>query len=194
MIVLASASSARQKLLNDAGVSFVTQVSALDETKAKTTIQHLDPKSQCLRLAQLKAEAVSALRPQDLIVGADQILEFQGKIFDKATTLTEAFQHLLQIQDHTHHLHSAAVTIADGKTTFTTLQTATLKMRPLKPEEITSYLAKTGPEILGAVGCYQIEALGIQLFEHIAGDYFTILGLPLLPLLRHLRETGDLPT
>lgn len=194
MIVLASASSARQKLLQAAGISFVTQVSSLDETKAKTTIQHLDTKSQCLRLAQLKAEAVSALRPQDHVIGADQILEFQGKIFDKATTLTQAYQQLLKLQGHTHQLHSAVVTIANGKTAFTTLQTATLKMRPLEPEEITSYLAKTGPQILDSVGCYQIEALGIQLFEHIAGDYFTILGLPLLPLLRHLRETGHLQT
>ncbi len=192
MIVLASASSARQKLLHAAGVSFITQVSSLDETTAKTTIQHLDAKSQCLLLAQRKAEAVSTLRPRDLIIGADQILEFEGKVFDKAASPADALQHLRQLQGQTHYLHSAAVTIANGNTAFQTVQTATLKMRNLSPDQISSYLEKTGPEILGAVGCYQIENLGIQLFDSIEGDYFTILGLPLLPLLRHLRETGHL--
>ncbi len=192
MIILASASPARQKLLRTAGVAFVTQLSNIDEIAATTKVQHLDARSLCLHLAQLKAEAVSKLRPQHLIVGADQVLELEGKVFDKATTLKEAFEQLTQLQGHMHQLHSAAVTVVDGKTTFKTIQTVALQMRKLSPGQISSYLDKTGQEVLGAVGCYQIESLGIQLFDKIEGDYFTILGLPLLPLLQHLRTTGHI--
>ena len=190
MIVLASASPTRKKLLENAGLNFVVEVSTLDEAVEKPSLQHLAPRDQAIRLAELKAQSVSKHRPSDLVIGSDQILEFNHQTTDKPMSYQNAFVQLSALQGNTHHLHSAAVCVIAGQTTFTSCQTVELKMREMTAENINQYLQAAGPQALACVGCYQIEGLGIQLFEAIKGDYFSILGLPLLPLLVHLRNSG----
>ena len=194
MITLASASAARATLLAGAGVSFEVVNSGVDEAPLKDTLmaEGRSPIAVAEALAEAKALAVSIARP-GLVIGADQTLSFDGRLFDKASDLGEARERLVALRGGTHQLHSAVVTVRDGQRLWGETVTATLTMRDFSEAFLDTYLSRNADAALYAVGGYALEAEGLQLFEHIDGDYFTILGLPLLGLLNHLRDQGLLP-
>ncbi len=141
-------------------------------------------------LARAKAEAVSDLAPKAYVIGADQVLAFGNQIMSKPDSMETARRELLDLSGKSHTLHTSVVVATNGETIWATTEIATLTMRKLSPEFIGRYLAAAGEEVLNSVGAYQIESIGIQLFDKIDGDYFVILGLPLIPLLDTLRREG----
>lgn len=192
-VILASTSRARGALLAGAGVAFTAESPGVDEAEAKGRLlsEGADPKKVAEVLAGLKAVAVSARKP-GLVIGADQTLELDGELFDKAENLEQARVRLAAMRGRTHRLHSAVVVAQNGAPVWETTDTAHLHMRDFSDRFLDAYLAESGPELLGSVGCYLLEGPGVQLFERIEGDYFTILGLPLLGLLEFLRQQGAL--
>jgi septum formation protein len=192
-VVLASTSRSRRALLEGAGVVFDALSPGVDEDAAKAGLlaEGAGPRRIAEVLAGLKAMAVSE-RTAGLVIGADQTLELDGQLVDKAADLAEARARLLAMRGGVHHLHSAVVAASAGKPVWETVQTATLKVRDFSDAFLDAYLAQAGDQVLDSVGCYQLEGLGVQLFERIEGDYFAILGLPLLGLLDFLRGEGAL--
>ena len=195
MVILASKSMARRAVLEGAGVSAEIAVAGVDEDAVKASLlaEGASPRDVADALAELKAIRVSAARP-GLVLGADQTLEFDGRLYDKAATLQEARGRLQLLRGRPHKLHSAVVVARDGAPVWRELVSATLTMRDFSDAFLEEYLAAEGPEALGSVGCYRLEGPGAQLFSRIQGDYFAILGLPLLGLLEFLRQQGALPT
>ena len=189
-LVLASASSARRMILERAGIPFEILPAAIDETSVKAAMQGVDVEDVALALADAKARAVAARRPDALVLGADQILECEDRWFDKPKDRAEAEQHLKALRGRAHRLISAVVAVRDGERIWRHVELAVLTMRPFGDAFLTNYLNVSGPEILESVGAYRLEGLGPQLFARIEGDYFTILGLPLLPVLEFLRGQG----
>ena len=192
-LVLASASMPRRKLLEGAGLSFTTQAAGLDEEAMRNAMGlqgTVEPSDVAEVLARAKAEAVSAGAGGSFVIGADQIMAVGDKIYGKPSSLEDARGRLLDLSGKSHQLHTAVVVATGGATIWAHTDVATLTMRRLSPEFIGRYLATAGQGVLAAVGAYQVESLGIQLFEKIEGDYFSILGLPLLPLLDALRREG----
>jgi septum formation protein len=187
-IVLASASSARRLLLERAGIAHVCEPAAIDEAAVKAAMQGVAVEEVALALADSKACAVATRRPGAVVIGADQILECDGRWFDKPADVAEAARHLRALRGRTHRLVSAAVAVRDGARLWRHVAEARLTMRPFSDHFLDDYLACGGPAILESVGAYRLEGPGAQLFETIDGDYFTILGLPLLPLLEFLRR------
>jgi septum formation protein len=159
----------------------------------KAAMQGIAAEDVALALADSKARAVSARRPGAIVVGADQILECEGRWFDKPATVEEAARHLRALRGRTHRLVSAVVAVRDGERRWRHAAEARLTMRDFSDRFLEDYLARSGPAILESVGAYRLEGLGAQLFARIEGDYFTILGLPLLPLLDFLRGERALP-
>ena len=194
-VVLASRSASRAAILKGAGVPFETVSSGVDETAAKDRLlaAGADPRAIAEDLAEAKALAVSARRPGALVIGADQTLDLGGALYDKAETLEEARMRLLELRGRPHALHSAVVVARDGLTVWRLTESPRLTMRAFSDECLDGYLARQGETLLGSVGCYQLEGEGVQLFEAIEGDFFAILGLPLLPLLGFLRRAGAVP-
>jgi septum formation protein len=143
-----------------------------------------------LALAMTKAVSVSERRPGDLVIGADQVLDLDGERLTKPEDMEAARRQLLSLSGRTHHLHAAIACARGGEVIWEHLETASLTVRKLEPGFVGRHLARAGPGVLGSVGAYQLEGPGIQLFERIEGEYFTILGLPLLPLLAFLRSEG----
>lgn len=192
-LVLASASPTRARLLALAGVPAVARAPGIDEARIKREGQAagLPPDDIVRQLATAKAMAVAADEPRTArVIGADQALICDGRWFDKARDRAEAGAVLGQLQGRRHRLISAVAVVKDGRPHFGHVEEATLTMRRLSPADIDAYLALAGPSVLASVGCYRLEGVGVRLFEAIAGDFFTILGLPLLALLRYLREEG----
>jgi septum formation protein len=187
--ILASASPARRALLRHAGLRFQTIPAALDERSAERPLVEAgaDAADIALGLAMAKATMVSEMRPADLVLGADQVLSVEGERLDKPADMEEARRQLLRLSGTTHELHAAAAFARAGDILWQHVETVRLSMRPLTPAIIGRYLAAVGEAALGSVGAYQIEGRGIQLFEHIEGDLFAVMGLPLLPVLAHLR-------
>lgn len=194
-VVLASKSAARRAVLEGAGVPFETAVAGVDEDAVKTSLlaEGATPRDVADALAELKAIRISRARP-DFVVGADQTLEFEGKLYDKANTLEEARERLKALRGKPHKLHSAVVVAKDGAPIWREVVTAKLTMRDFSDAFLDDYLALEGDEALGSVGCYRLEGPGAQLFAKIEGDYFAILGLPLLGLLDFLRQHRVLPS
>lgn len=192
-VILASTSRSRRMLLEDAGVSFTARSPGVDEDAAKAGLlaEGAGPRRVAEVLAGLKAMAVSHGMP-GLVIGADQTLELDGRLVDKAADMDEARGRLKAMRGARHHLHSAVVVASGGQPVWETVQTATLHVRDFSDAFLDAYLARAGEEVLGSVGCYQLEGLGVQLFDRIEGDYFTILGLPMLGLLDFLRGQGAL--
>jgi septum formation protein len=192
-LVLASKSATRRALLEGAGVPFATASSGVDEDLAKADLLAMgaNPRQVAEALAELKAIAVSAGRPE-WVVGADQTLEFEGRLYDKAETVEDARARLKTLRGKPHQLHSAVVVARDGAVVWRELESATLTMRDFSDGFLEAYLAAEGEAALGSVGCYRLEGIGVQLFAAIEGDYFTILGLPLMGLLDLLRREGVL--
>jgi septum formation protein len=192
-VVLASKSATRRAVLEGAGVPFEAVGSGVDEDAAKVALlaNRATPRQVAEALAEDKAIAVSVGRPE-LVLGADQTLEFQGKLYDKAETLAEARERLTTLRGKPHQLHSAVVVAQGGAVVWRETQSATLTMRGFSDGFLEAYLAAEGRAALGSVGCYRLEGMGVQLFSKIEGDYFTILGLPLMGLLELLRRRGAL--
>lgn len=190
--VLASGSAIRAELLRRAGLEPMVAPAAVDEDEVKTSLKATQATAEAAAetLAELKAKRVSPRYPEALVLGCDQLLECEGRWFDKPADRAAAQAQLLALSGREHRLVSAAVIIRGGQRVWQEVDVARLTMRALSPEFIDLYLDRAGAAVLGSVGAYQLEGLGVQLFSRIEGDYFTILGLPLLPLLAYLRRHG----
>ena len=191
--ILASASAVRGRLLAAAGVPVEQIPSDVDESAVKAALAGLDHDSLALALAEAKAAAVAAARPGRLVLGADQLLVMGGRRFDKPRDLAQATAHLAAFSGRVHELVTAAIAFRDGVVLWKQAARARLAMRPLAPAAIDAYLDAVGPAALASGGAYQLEGPGAQLFERVEGDFFTVLGLPLLPLLEFLRGEGAPP-
>ena len=191
-LILASASAVRARLLRQAGVTLEIHPAKIDESEVKRSMsaRKLGADAVSGALAELKAVRVSAAYPNGLVLGCDQILEFDGRLIDKAANLTEARALLRELRGKEHSLVTACVLAKDGAPVWRRLERCKLWMRPFGDEFLDEYLQAEGDDVLGSVGCYHLEGRGIQLFERVEGDYFSVLGLALIPLLAALREHG----
>jgi septum formation protein len=190
-ITLASGSASRQGLLAGAGIDAASIRPNVDEDAAKAALraQGMSVRDQAMKLAELKAVKVSSRTP-GLVVGGDQMLSLEHEAFDKPADMAAARDHLRKLSGKTHTLETAIVVCENGVPVWRHLARPKLTMRPLNEEFIESYVARAGDALLSTVGAYQLEGLGAQLFTKIEGDYFSILGLPLLPLLDYFRTRG----
>ncbi|MDH6231345.1 septum formation protein [Mesorhizobium soli] len=191
-IILASGSPFRKALLANAGVPFTAVPADVDERAVEAPLEGTGttPEEVALILAEAKALNVSERYPGALVIGCDQTLSLDDRIFHKPRDKEDARRHLLDLSGKTHQLNSAVVLVRDGEVLWSDVPIARLTMRKLDPGFVGRHLAAVGDKALDSVGAYQIEGQGIQLFEKIDGDYFTIVGLPLLPLLKELRKLG----
>ncbi|MDB5656896.1 MAG: septum formation inhibitor Maf [Tardiphaga sp.] len=186
-LILASQSAARKMLLSHAGISFEALPADIDERKVQQVSGLTAPGEIAALLAERKAAFVSLRHPGRYVVGADQTLARGGQLFSKPAGRAEAAQQLRALAGQTHELHSAIAVVCDGATLFSDVSVAHMTMRALDDAAIDAYLDAAGNDVTTSVGAYQLERLGVHLFELIEGDHFTILGLPLLPLLKFLR-------
>lgn len=189
-LVLASKSQVRGKILAGAGLRFETRPAQLDERAVEAQAGPLDAAAAARLLARKKAEVVAAALPGRLVLGADQTLARGNKRFGKPVDRTEAVKQLGELRGRTHELHSALALVRDGAVLFDCVDTARLTMRDFSDRFLEDYVDLVGGAALASVGGYQLEGVGVHLFERVEGDYFTILGLPLLPLLAFLRDKG----
>jgi septum formation protein len=189
-LVLASTSPSRRALLTGAGLVFDAVRPDVDEAQLKKEAKGLSPAELAVSLAAAKAVSVANRMSDALVVGADQVLNFESRVFDKPENLAAARDHLKQLRGKSHVLETALCCAVGGKIVWRHHGQATLTMRSFSDEFLEDYLARMGQEVTTSVGGYKLEGAGIQLFDNIAGDYFTILGLPLLPLLDFLRRQG----
>jgi len=187
-LILASQSRARQALLTQAGIDFKAVPAELDERALQQTSGLSAPGKIAAHLARAKALAVSSRQPGGYVVGADQTLALGTMLFSKPDGRAQAAEQLRALAGRSHELHSAVAVARDGEILFEEVATARMTMRRLGEAEIETYLDQAGEAVTTSVGAYQLEGLGIHLFERIEGDHFTILGLPLLPLLAFLRS------
>ncbi|TPJ25629.1 Maf-like protein [Mesorhizobium sp. B2-7-2] len=191
-IILASGSPFRKAMLASAGLDIEAVPANVDERALEAPLKDsgVSPEDVASILAEAKATEVSERKPGALVLGCDQTLSLGDEIFHKPADMEGARRHLLALSGKTHQLNSAAVLCRDGEVLWRHVGVASLTMRELDPGFIGRHLARVGAKALSSVGAYQIEGEGIQLFEKIEGDYFTIVGLPLLPLLKELRALG----
>ena len=193
-LTLASQSKIRAAILNGAGLAFNVHVSGVDEATLKAAHKGT-AEALASVLASAKARAVFDDGQSDgLIIGADQILECDGVLYDKPRNMDEARANLMQFRGKSHYLVGAVVLLENGEQVWSHCGRVTLTMRDFSEPFLDAYLAQAGEAVLSSVGCYQLEGLGAHLFSDIDGDYFSILGLPLLPLLDGLRAHGGLST
>ncbi|MBB2831882.1 UNVERIFIED_ORG: septum formation protein [Rhizobium esperanzae] len=191
-IILASSSPFRRMLMENAGLSFEAHAATIDERALEAPLEKAGatPDAVALALARAKAEDVSRRFSDSLVIGSDQTMSLGDRVFHKPRDMADAASHLHALSGKTHRLNSAVAIVNDGVVLWEHLAHAELTMRPLTADFIARHLARVGDRALSSVGAYQLEGQGIQLFEKIEGDYFTILGLPMLPLLKKLRELG----
>ena len=187
-LILASQSQARKMLLANAGLDFEAFPADIDERGVQDASNLSSPRQIAQLLAGEKAKAVSAQHPGRYVVGADQTLALGERLFTKPSGRAQALAQLRDLAGHSHELHSAVAVARDGNILFEEVSVARMTMRPLTEAELTAYLDEVGEAATSSVGAYQLEGLGIHLFERIEGDHFTILGLPLLSLLAFLRR------
>jgi septum formation protein len=187
-LILASKSHARQMLLANAGVHFEAVPADIDERAVQQSSGLSAPGEIATLLAREKALAVSMRQPGKYVVGADQTLALETRLFSKPAGRAAAAEQLRDLAGRSHELHAAVAVARDGKILFETTDIARMTMRQLSGAEIRTYLDEAGEAVTSSVGAYQLEGLGVHLFERIDGDHFTILGLPLLPLLAFLRS------
>jgi len=195
-IILASKSPARRRILENAGVVFSWCDAGVDEDalKAETKAENRDARHLALSLAEAKAcRAADAATEMACVIGCDQVLVQDGHLFDKPHAMADARVHLKTLSGNTHQLISAVCLVQTGAVIWSHIAVADMHVRPLSDAFIDTYLKTEGERILSSVGAYFLEGTGAQLFERIDGDYFTVLGLPLLPLLEELRKRGILP-
>ncbi len=191
-LILASQSPFRRMLMENAGLAFETRAAEIDEraVEAALVVRNPTPPQVAEVLAIEKAQDVARRCPGALVIGSDQTLSLDGRVFHKPADMAEAKSHLTAMSGRTHALNCGIALVRDGQTLWSHVSIAHLTMRPLSASFIDRHLARVGERVLASVGAYQLEGEGVQLFERIDGDYFTILGLPLLPLLAKLRELG----
>ncbi|MCO5161475.1 MAG: Maf-like protein [Mesorhizobium sp.] len=191
-IILASASPFRLAMLRNAGIETEANPSRIDERAVEEAVGDaaISPENLAWILAEAKAEEVSERFPGALVIGSDQTLSLGDDVLHKAADMEEARRRLLRLSGRTHHLNSAVVLARDGKALWGHVSVARMTMRELDPGFVGRYLSRVGDQVLRSVGAYQIEGEGIQLFDTIEGDHFTIVGMPLLPLLAELRRLG----
>lgn len=194
-LVLASASAARARLLAAAGLQVRCQAAAVDEEAMKASLkaEGATPAQVAETLAELKAQRVAPKFPGALVIGADQMLSCNEMWFDKPPDRDHAAAQLRALSGKTHTLWTAVCVVRNGSRLWHHNAAARLTMRPLSDAFIDDYLAAAGPAVIACVGAYQLEGLGAQLFAKVEGDFFTVLGLPLLPLLDFLRSNRALP-
>lgn len=193
-LILASRSAARRAMLANAGVSFEARVADVDEDAIKAASRDLDAPALAVRLAEAKALAVSRAEPAAWVLGSDQTLAFDGRLVSKAASLDAARARLKAMRGRTHQLHSGAALAVKGEIVWSGVDTARMRMRDFSDDFLETYLAAEGEALLSCVGSYRLEGLGAQLFAAVEGDYFTVLGLPLWPVLAELRRAGVLAT
>ncbi len=191
-LILASNSASRRAMLAAAGVAFDVQAADLDERALEAGLAGTSAADVALALARAKAEAVSAARADALVLGSDSLVEVAGRRFDKPASREEAAAHLRFFSGQTMQLHSAAALARAGRIVWSHGEFARLQVRELSGGFIAAYLDTEWPAVSGCVGVFRIEDLGVQLFEHIEGSHFTVLGMPLLPVLGALRAEAEL--
>jgi len=185
-IILGSSSPSRRKILKKTGINFISKSPSLKESLEKE--KYKGPKEKLpLYLAEKKALSIKASH-EDIIIGADQILLFKGRVYDKPKSMREAKTHLANLSGKTHHLISGTTIIKNKKTLWRHTNKAKMKMRPISKKEIEEYLFLSGEIILKSVGAYNIEGHGVRLFSKIEGDFYSIVGLPLIPLLNKINK------
>jgi septum formation protein len=191
-IILASGSPHRRTLLRNAGLEFSVEKPDIDERAVEAALagSGVTPEDVAAVLAEAKAVAVSERHPHALVIGSDQMLSLGDELLHKVADMEAARRQLLRLSGRMHQLSSAVVLAGQGEAIWRHTSVAHMTMRKLDPAAIGRYLSDVGDATLGSVGCYQIEGRGIRLFEKIEGDFFTIVGLPLLPLLAALRDKG----
>jgi septum formation protein len=187
-LILASQSRARQELLFNAGIGFEAVAAEIDERAVQQSAGLTAPGAIAALLAREKALSVSMQQPGKFVIGADQTLALGNRLFSKPAGRAQAAEQLRALAGHSHELHSAVAVVRDGKILFEGAGVARMTMRQLAEAQIDAYLAEAGEAVTSSVGAYQLEGLGVHLFERIEGDHFTILGLPLLQLLAFLRS------
>jgi len=189
-LVLASKSAARRAMLENAGVAFEVRVAGVDEDAIKAASGDLDAAALAVRLAEAKALAVSRDDEAAWVLGSDQTLAFDGGLVSKAPSLDAARDRLKAMRGRTHQLHSGAALAIKGEVVWAGVDTVEMRMRDFSDAFLDAYLAAEGEGLLACVGSYRLEGMGSQLFEAVDGDYFTVLGLPLWPVLAELRRAG----
>lgn len=187
-LILASQSQSRQALLKAAGLNAEAMPANLDERRIQDESGLTDPSAVAALLARAKAENVARRNAGRFVIGADQTLALNAHIFGKPTDRADAVNHLRQFSGQTHELHSAVAVVRDGEVLFENVSIARMTMRKLGDDAINAYLDAAGERVTTSVGAYQLEGLGVHLFDRIDGDHFTILGLPMMPLLRFMRS------
>ncbi len=190
--VLASGSAIRRQILTGAGVMFDVVKPDVDEDHLKAANPDVPPADMALLLGRAKSEHVSSSFEDCLVLGADQTMELDGQLLDKLPRRDLAPDRLRAMRNKTHYLHSGLALSRGGRTVWSYQQTSTLHVRDFSDDFLNAYLKNSGEELTASVGAYAYEALGAQLFDHVEGDYYAILGLPLLPLLKALRAEGVL--
>lgn len=190
MLILASASATRKALLAGAGLKFESCPAPIDERalEAAAAASSPEPSALAMRLAGAKARAVAAPRPDCVVIGADQVLAFEGRLLHKPADMATAAAQLRQLRGATHELHAGIALARGPEILWSQVASASLTMRQFTDAELDAVLHEQGPGVLESVGGYRLEGPSVRLFERIEGDYFTILGLPLLPLLAALRQ------
>lgn len=192
-VILASGSRARREMLKAAGVAFTVETADVDEPAIRASLlaadgeTPLEPADVAELLACAKAESVSRLQPDAFVIGGDQVLALSDEILSKPEDEPAARRQLERLRGRTHELHSAVALAKGGTVLWSTVDTAEMHVRDFSTAFLDDYMTRAGRHVLGSVGAYHMEGLGIQLFEWIEGDYFTVLGMPLLPLLAELR-------
>ena len=192
-LILASQSASRRAMLDAAGVSYEAMPAYLDERALEVSLQGSPPDLIALALAEAKALAVSKERPEATVLGSDSLVAVDGRRFDKPASRDQAAEHLRFFSGREMQLFSAACLARGDQVLWTHVALARLQVRELSEGFIADYLAHEWPAVAGCVGVFRIEARGVQLFNAIEGDHFTVLGMPLLPVLGALREQGELP-
>lgn len=189
-LILASNSASRKALMTGAGLDFTAEPAEIDERRIEATLtaQNASPPEIAVALARAKALDVSRRMPDAHVIGSDQVLSLGGRLLHKPATMTEAGDHIRAMSGTTHHLNCGVAIAHAGAAIWSDVSIAQMTMRPISEAFLEKYLAMAGEGILGSVGAYHFEGPGIQLFEQIEGDYFTILGLPMLTLLAGLRQ------
>lgn len=189
-LILASSSASRQMLMRNAGLTFSSIPAQIDERAidAKLEQEGAAPEVIALELAKAKAIAVSLLHPEAFVIGSDQTMSLGDRIYHKARDMAQAHANVLSLSGKTHRLNCGVALAKNGAVIWDTVSIAKMTVRELSADYVSRYLERCGSQVLSSVGAYQLEGEGIQLFSSIEGDYFTILGLPLLPLLAQLRE------
>ncbi len=189
-LILASSSASRQMLMRNAGLTFSSIPAQIDERAidAKLEQEGAAPEVIALELAKAKAIAVSLLHPEAFVIGSDQTMSLGDRIYHKAKDMAQAHANVLSLSGKTHRLNCGVALAKNGTVIWDTVSIAKMTVRELSADYVSRYLERSGSQVLSSVGAYQLEGEGIQLFSSIEGDYFTILGLPLLPLLAQLRE------